>query len=98
LYLKSLQENGSITGKVALRSMTVQGYALAINTLFELWGFQAPINPSDPNNVGNIVISNLSKEENISRKRNCSLGKSQTFGLAFTQLLSQPRIFAHLLA
>lgn len=70
LYLKSLQENGSITGKAALRSMTVQGYALAINTLFELRGFQAPINPSDPNNVGNIVISNLSKEENISRKRN----------------------------
>ncbi|MBM4179865.1 MAG: hypothetical protein FJ211_11150, partial [Ignavibacteria bacterium] len=30
--------------------------------------------------------------------RVCSLGKSQTLGLAFTQLLSQPRIFAHLLA
>ena len=69
MYLKSLHENGSITGKVILRSMTVQGYAQAINALFELRGFQAPINSSDPNNVGTIVISNLSKEENISRKR-----------------------------
>ena len=67
--MKSLQENGSITGKVVLRSMTVQGYAIAINTLFELRGFPSPIDTSNPNNIGNIVVSNLSKEENISRRR-----------------------------
>jgi hypothetical protein len=42
-----------------LRSKTVQGYALAVNTLFHLRGYKPPTDLLDKNNMPGIVIHNL---------------------------------------
>jgi hypothetical protein len=42
------------------------GYAKAISILFTLQGFPSPVNPSDPNNAGGIIIMNHKREGHCS--------------------------------
>ena len=48
-----------------LRADTLQGYASAIGTLFTLRGFKPPVDISDPNNLGGIIITNRKREEDV---------------------------------
>jgi hypothetical protein len=43
--------------KDVLRSSTLRGYATAVNTLFQLWGFKQPTNLSNPSNMASIIIN-----------------------------------------
>jgi hypothetical protein len=52
-----------------LRADTLQGYALAIGTLFTLQGFKSPIDISNPNNLGGIIITNQKREEDVAAQR-----------------------------
>jgi hypothetical protein len=52
-----------------LRANTLRGYALALGTLFTLRGFKPPIDISDPNNLGGIIITNCKREEDIAAQR-----------------------------
>jgi len=52
--LKFIQYVVTYTNKDGLRAATLAGYAKAITHLFTLWGFPAPVNPSDPNNMGGL--------------------------------------------
>ncbi len=53
----------------SLRADTLQGYASAIGTLFTLRGFKPPIDISDRNNLGGIIITNRKREEDIAAQR-----------------------------
>ncbi len=44
---------------------TLQGYATAVNTLFQLRGFKQPTELSNPSNMAGIIINNLIKEDNV---------------------------------
>ncbi len=55
--------------KDVLRSKTVQGYALAINSLFHLRGYKPPTDLSDRNNMPGIVINKLIKQEDVANQR-----------------------------
>ena len=44
--------------KETIRSSTVTQYSVAINALFTLRSFKPPIEPSNPNNLGGIIIIN----------------------------------------
>ena len=58
-----------------LRAGTLRGYASAIGTLFTLRGFKPPIDISDPNNLGGIIITNRKREEDIAAQR-CPLSNA----------------------
>ncbi len=58
-----------------LRSDTLRGYASAIGTLFILRGFKPPIDISDPNNLGGIIITNRKREEDVAAQR-CPLSNA----------------------
>jgi hypothetical protein len=60
-----------------LRADTLQGYASAIGTLFTLRGFKPPIDISDPNNLGGIIITNCKREEDVAAQ--CSPLSNQIF-------------------
>ena len=57
------------TNKDGLRAATLVGYAKAMSILFTLQGFPSPVNPSDPNNMGGIIITNHGREEDIAMQR-----------------------------
>ena len=69
IYIKFIQYGVNYTNKDGLRAATLIGYAKAITNLFTLWGFHAPVVPSDPNNFGGIIIINHAREENIAIQR-----------------------------
>jgi len=69
MYVKHLQFGVNYTNKTGLRSATVTGYGVAVSYLFTLRGFRSPYDPSDPNNIGAILISNYKKEEDIAVQR-----------------------------
>jgi hypothetical protein len=52
-----------------LRADTLRGYASAIGTLFTLRGFKPPVDISDPNNLGGIIITNRKREEDVAAQR-----------------------------
>ena len=58
-----------------LRADTLRGYASAIGTLFTLRGFKPPIDISDPNNLGGIIITNRKREEDVAAQR-CPLSNA----------------------
>ena len=58
-----------------LGANTLRGYASAIGTLFTLRGFKPPIDISDPNNLGGIIITNRKREEEIAAQR-CPLSNA----------------------
>ncbi len=49
------------------RSATIQGYALAINKLFELRSYPIPANLADKDNMMSKIIHAREREENIAR-------------------------------
>jgi hypothetical protein len=55
--------------KDVLRLSTLQGYATAVNTLFQLRGFKQPTNLSNPSNMQGIIINNRVKEETVASQR-----------------------------
>ena len=69
IYIKFLQYGVNYTSKDGLQAATLIGYAKAISILFTLQGFPAPFNPSDPNNMGGIIITNHAREEDIAIQR-----------------------------
>ena len=69
MYVKHLQWGVNYTNKDGLRAATLAGYATALGYLFTLRGFKSPIDSSDPNNVGAMLISNCKKEEDIAVQR-----------------------------
>ena len=52
-----------------LRAATLAGYAKAVNKLFTLRGFAAPVDLSDPENPAGVKITNHQKEEDIAFQR-----------------------------
>ncbi len=55
--------------KDVLWSSTLRGYAIAVNTLFQLRGYKQPTKLSNPSNMPGIIINNLIKEETVASQR-----------------------------
>ena len=68
-YIGFLQYGVNYTNKDGLRAATLAGYAKAVNKLFTLRGFPAPVDLSDPDNWGGMKIMNHQKEEDIAVQR-----------------------------
>ncbi len=45
----------------------LRGNATAVNMLFELRNYRPPINFNDKNNMAEVIINNIIKEENIAK-------------------------------
>jgi hypothetical protein len=69
IYTKYLQSGIKCYNKNNLRSATLRGYAIAVNTLFELRNYRPLINFYDKNNMAWVIIDNIIKEENIAKQR-----------------------------
>ena len=69
IYTKYVQRGVNYNNKHVLRSATVRGYAVAVNTLFKLRGFAPPADLTDPNNMTSILVNNMLREEDIARQR-----------------------------
>ena len=68
-YIEFLQYGVNYTNKDGLWAATLAGYAKAVNKLFTLRGFTAPVDLSDPENYTGMKIMNHQKEEDISVQR-----------------------------
>ena len=68
-YIGFLQYGVNYTNKDGLRAATLAGYAKAVNKLFTLRGFTAPVDLSYPENYAGMKIMNHQKEEGITVKR-----------------------------
>jgi hypothetical protein len=68
-YIGFLQYGVNYTNKDGLRAATLAGYAKAVNKLFTLRGFTAPVDLSDPDNPAGCKIMNHQKEEDIAVQR-----------------------------
>ena len=69
IYIKYIMNGINYYNKDVLRSSTVRGYALTVNTLFSLRAFKPPTDLSDSNNMPGIVINNLTTQETIASQR-----------------------------
>ena len=69
IWVKYVMFGLNYYNKDVLRSNTVRGYALAVNTLFRLRGYKPPTELSDRNNMPGIVINNLIKQEDVANQR-----------------------------
>ncbi len=69
IYIKYVQCNIKYNNKQVLCSAMVQGYAEAVNNLFKLRSFSPPANLSNPNNMTEILLNNMLREEDIARQR-----------------------------
>ncbi len=69
IYIKYVQCGINYNNKQVLCSATVQGYAEAVNNLFKLRNFSPPANLSNPNNMTEILLNNMLREEDIGRQR-----------------------------
>ena len=69
IYIMYCLHGCNCRNKDGLRANTLQGYATAIGTLFTLRGFNPPVDTSNHNNMGGIIITNLKKEEDIAMQR-----------------------------
>ncbi len=68
IYIKYIQYSINWNNKQVLCSATVQGYAEAVNNLFKLWCFSPPADLSDPNNMTEILLNNMLREDDIARQ------------------------------
>jgi hypothetical protein len=59
IYAKFVMCGINSYNKDILQLSTLRGYATAVNTLFQLWGFKQPTNLSNPSNMAGIIINNL---------------------------------------
>ncbi len=69
IWVKYIMFGLNYYNKEVLRSSTIKGYAMAVNTLFCLRGYKPPTNLSDKNNMPGIVINNLIKQEDVANQR-----------------------------
>ncbi len=69
IYIKYVQCGINYNNKQVLWSVTVQGYAEAVNNLFKLRSFSPLADSSDPNNMTVILLNNMLQEDNIARQR-----------------------------
>jgi hypothetical protein len=69
IYIKFVMCGINYYIKDVLRSSTLQGYATADNTLFQLRGYKQPTMLSNPSNMPGIIINNLIKEETVASQR-----------------------------
>ena len=69
IYLKFLLSGVNYYNRDNLQSMTLLGYAKAINTRFTLRTFKPPVDLNNKNNMAGTLINNLIKEENIATQR-----------------------------
>ena len=69
IYIKYVMLGINCRNKAHVRSDTVKGYAMAVNTLFSLRDFPLPADFEDPFNMTAILVHNLAREENIARQR-----------------------------
>ena len=65
IYIKFVMCGINYYNKDVLRLSTLQGYATAVNTLFQLRGYKQPTKLSNPSNMPGIIINNLIKEETM---------------------------------
>ena len=72
-----LQYGVNYTNKDGIRATTMAGYAKAVDNLFTLRGFTAPVDLSDPENYTGLKIMNHQKEEDIAVQRYPLTRKSQ---------------------
>jgi hypothetical protein len=76
-YIKYVQCGINYNNKQVLWSATVQGYAKAINNLFNFRTFSPPADLSDLNNMTAILLNNMLQEEDIGRQ--CALLDNKIF-------------------
>jgi hypothetical protein len=69
IYIKFVMCGINYYNKDVLRSSTLQGYATAVNTLFQLRGYKQPTKLLNPSNMPGIIINNLIKEETVASQR-----------------------------
>jgi hypothetical protein len=69
IYIKYLQCGINYNNVQVLWSAMVQGYAEAVNQLFNLRSFSPPADLSDTNTMMAILLNNMLWEENIMRQR-----------------------------
>ena len=69
IYLKFLLSGVNYYNRDNLQSMTLLGYAKAINTRFTLRTFKPPVDLNNKNHMAGTLINNLIKEENIATQR-----------------------------
>ncbi len=69
IYIKFVMCGINYYYKDVLQSSTLQGYATAVNTLFQLRGYKLPTKISNTNNMPGIIINNLIKEETVASQR-----------------------------
>ena len=69
IYAKYVMTGTNWYQKQNVRSGTVRSYALAAAELFTLRGFDSPVDLDDKSNWVTIIVSNLEKEEEITRQR-----------------------------
>jgi len=68
-YGKDLMLGTNWNNKNELRSKTVRGYFNAVNNLFLLRNFPAPVNFDDKQNIAAVIVHNLEREEDIVTQR-----------------------------
>ena len=68
-YGKDLMLSTNWNNKNELRSQTVRGYFNAVNNLFLLRDFHAPVNFDDKQNMASVIVHNLEHEEDIATQR-----------------------------
>ena len=76
IYIKFLWYGVNYTNKDGLQAATLIGYAKAVLILFTLQGFPSPVDPSNPNNMGGIIITIHAREEYIAIQRYPSTPRS----------------------
>lgn len=69
VYFESLESGVNCNNKAVIRSATLKGYAKEINEQHRLRNLPPPFNLRDKKQPITIIIDNLSKEENIARRR-----------------------------
>lgn len=69
IYAKYVMCGINYVNKDNMRSKTVRGYIEAVNALFELRSFPAPVDFTDKENMGTILVDNLKCEEDVANQR-----------------------------
>ena len=70
IYIMYCLHGCNCRNMTGLSSDTLRGYARAIGTLFTLRGFKPPVDISNPNILGGIIIMNRKREEDITAQQN----------------------------
>jgi hypothetical protein len=69
IYIKYFQCSVNYNNKQVLHSAMVRGYAKVVNNLFKLRSFSPPADLPDPNNMMEILLNIMLREEDIARQR-----------------------------